>query len=205
LAVVTLLSFATPGKSSDGWIYENNLVVIYEMPATSDDKVMEVAATAIIQKTITDAVGDNLGRLAGKLGGVFLTFLTEMPSVGIATDARLVAVNFDNVKTNLINISPGDELQFMLILTRGDCFNAGAFVLIEERKSPGDWKALRLFDFLEHRELDSLLRDGAVEFGRPFVIVCKRNYRFTSPGKYRAKAEAWRNSEGKARIDIAVE
>lgn len=187
-------------------IYENGLASVYPLPLEGTSaEVSEEAASFILEQLAQKGLTGVLVRVApvlvSKLAGLFLTFITEMPEVGIPTSVDIVML----AQNDIINIVQADRDFLSLIIVRaGNCFDYGVLLTFEHFTGLSKWETVRQVKLLSFEELHTLYQKGLLQYGDGFVVVPKEPSQLSAPGKYRLSVRAWCASEGRSSYKLSV-
>ena len=228
LAGFIVLVWAIPSTSADHRNDEGLVYFIESDGGTSDEVVNRVAETVLgglVSEGFGQALGAATSRLIGKMGGLFTTFLLEMPIVGNPTYVELALVADGEVYTRSVALSTNPAIfvdgrsretggrsgltggvryryppaAALVIVTPGDCINAPTTLRLDRAVSLFRWETVwqrTILTFDEHMDMN-------VQIGVPFVVACTTPIAIGEAGRYRLVAESWCSGhEGKVRIAV---
>lgn len=216
LAVIVFLGLAEtssyPQEYEGGFseavslIYENDLALVYRLPPKGIlEETSEEAASFIlqqlVQKGLTDIVAKVTSVLASKLGGLFLTFISEMPEVGILTKTNIVVLT-GNELTNTVQ-SNRSFLPF-IVVTAGTSFDYGVVLTLNRSTGLYKWEIERRVQLLDFEELSALFQQEMLQYGDRFLVALKEPFQLLTTGKYQLFAKAWCESEGRSTYRIQI-
>jgi len=187
-------------------IYENNLASIYRLPPKgalegASEEVASFILQQVAQKGLTEILAKVTSALVSKLGGLFLTFITESKEVGILTRTDMVVLT-GNELTNTVQ-SNRDFLP-VIVVTAGTSFDYGVALTYERSTELFKWEIVRQVELLGFEELSALYQQGVLQYGDRFLVVPKEPFQLSTTGKYRLLAKAWSDSEGKSSYVLRV-
>lgn len=192
LTVTAYANSATTERTA--LIYENNSVSVYRLPQKGaieeiSEKVASFVVQQIAQKGFTNILTAATSTLISKLGGFFLTFISQSKEVGIQTIVDMAVLAEDEL-TDTIEVN-GDFLPLIMV-TAGDCFDYGVLLAFQY----GTESFRTELELLEFDELSGLYQEGLLEYGDRFLVIPKEPLDLPTPGTYRLLATAWCESEG---------
>lgn len=195
--------------------YANDNAVAYLVKDTGERSpevarwIAEKVAGEFAARGFGELLGAATSRVAGKMGGLFITFLTEMPLVGNPTMVELLLVNDGEVhegrttlEANSIRFTDGRSAGgsrtgggagfahppagAVIVLTPGDCTGTPVLLRLQRLTGPFRWGTVWEQTVLTGDEVD---RTGW-RLGDRVVIVCERPIAVETAGTYRLVAES---------------
>lgn len=187
-------------------IYENSLASVYRLPPKetlekASEKVASLILQQLAQKGLANIITEVTSVLVSKLGGLFLTFITEMPEVGIPTRVDMLVLAGNDV-TNAVQ-TYRDFLP-LIIVAAGDCFDYGILLTCKHSAKLFEWEVVRQDELLDLEELSALYQKGLLRYGDRFLVLPKEPLRLPIAGKYRLVTKAWCESEGNCSYELQV-
>lgn len=182
IITILFLGLFSTGALSQELLYQNNRAYLYYLPQDGEE-ITDIIAKKFIEQLIQKGFGDVIAMATtstiSKLGGLFLSFLTAMPSVGVNTSVYIL-VFADNKITE--SVSAGEPFLPVIFFQPGDSF-AGLSAELEISGRSGLVFSDELISF------DDLFSN--VDYGGHYLIVPKETIRLNESGEYSVNARVW--------------
>ena len=187
------VSASTPGQK----VYENRVLVIYELPPLrSSRRTVE----SVIEQITSDLTAEGILRLitvksavlANPLTTLVTTFFRLMPTAGAETATKLEVITSTGATNSLYE---KERFLVMIALSPGDGFDQNGLSLHLDQRDGYRWRNVWRAQLLTGGEVARLVGTGTIDLRKPLLICIKGTETIGAPGRYRLRTHGLSEGE----------